>query len=195
MNHYLPASLLIAVALVMGQGNSPPAALHLPFGPLVRLTSPDGSHILYGVPYQPGQNQGPQLWIEDTLSHRRTMVQDVSSTLWAAWFYDSTGFLVEDHRSSDSTRTYIYPVGTLQPHDVASGILAADPSAERFAEGHAYFSVDGWQGTQDFLIHLYGHTDKPPVECFDLRFHVSRDGAVQKRSERVWPVTKSFCQE
>lgn len=168
--------------------------LHLPFGPLDRLPSPDGLHILYGVPYRPGHNQGPQLWIEDSHTHRRTMLLDVSSTLSAAWFSDSTAFLVEDHRASDSTRTYIYPIRTLQPHDVASDILAADPPIRRFAAGHSYFSVDDWKGTQPLQIHLYGHTDQSPVECFDLRFHVNRNGTVQKRSERVWPVAKSACQ-
>jgi hypothetical protein len=122
------------------------------------------------------------------------MLLEVSGTLSADWSDDSTAFFVEDHLASDSTRTYLYPISTLQRLDVAALILAADPLAERFVEGHAYFSVDRWDGSQYLLIHLYGHTDQAPVDCFDLHYRVNRNGAVQKQSQQVRPVAAKSCQ-
>src|ERR1022692_1871643 len=82
--------------------------LCLPSGPVTRLSSPDGSRILYGVPYQSGTNDGPQLWIEDTRTHQRKMLLSIGSTLSAVWSPDGTSFSVQDHWASDSARSYIY---------------------------------------------------------------------------------------
>src|ERR1017187_363868 len=60
--------------------------LCLPSGPVTRLSSPDGSRILYGVPYQSGTNDGPRLWIEDTRTHQRKIWLGCGATLSAVWF-------------------------------------------------------------------------------------------------------------
>jgi hypothetical protein len=39
------------------------------------------------------------------------------------------------------------------------------------------------------LIDLKGHTDDwPQVSCFDIHYRVSRTGAVEKLSRRIWPI-------
>ena len=175
--------------LASAQGSRPPLSeLKLPYGPVTRLASPDGSHILYGVPYQSGVNDGPQLWIEDTRTRQRQMVLSIGGTLSAVWSADGSAFSVQDHWACDSARAYIYDATTLQRLDLASRILAADPGAERFASGHAYFDPERWETAQQVIVHFHGHTDQAPVAGFDLRYRVSRAGAVVKLSERVFRV-------
>src|SRR5437868_4525056 len=43
------------------------------------------------------------------------------------------------------------------------------------------------------IVRLHGHTDTAPVVCFNLRYRVSRTGAVRKLSQQVFPVTAKFC--
>ena len=168
--------------------------LNLPFGPVTRLPSPDGLRVLYGVPYQRGVNDGPQLWIEDLRTHQRNQLLSISDTLGAMWSADGSAFAVLDHSASDSATTYIYDANTLRSLDVAGPILAADPGATRFAEGHAYFDLERWETEERVTIRFHGHTDEPPVTCFDFRYRVSRVGAVEKLSGRVFPIDKhKFC--
>jgi len=170
--------------------------LSLPYGPITRLASPDGSHILYGVPYQSGLNDGPQLWIEDTRTRQRQMLLNIGGTLSAVWASDGKAFSVQDNWASDSARAYIYDAETLQRLDLGGGILSADPGAKRFADGHAYFDLDRWQDAQHVIVHFHGHTDRAPVLCFDFRYRVSRAGSVEKLSERVFPIDQNnFCSE
>lgn len=189
----LPRPLLALPFLtILAVAQTNPPRLNLPYGPTKRLIAPNRAHILYGVVSQ----TGPQLWIENTRTHQRKMLLIIGGTLSAAWFPDSTAFYVEDRRASDSTLTYIYQPDTLQRLDIPALIQAAFPLTRRFAEGHAYFTVDRFDGPQHLLIQLRGHTDQPPpVECFQLRFRVDRAGAVQKLSERISPVTSQGCQE
>jgi hypothetical protein len=170
--------------------------LNLPYGPVTRLASPDGSRILYGVPYQNRVNEGPQLWVEDTRAHQRKLLLSIGGTLSAVWSADGSAFFVEDHWASDSARAYIYDANTLQRLDLADPILAADPGAERFARGHAYFDLERWDTLQLVIVHFHGHTDQPPVACFDFRYRVSRAGSVEKLSERVFLIDQNmFCEE
>src|ERR1700730_9093396 len=88
---FRPASVWIVMiaALASAQENRPTLPeLNLPHGPVRRLGSPDGSRILYGVPYQNGVNDGPQLWIEDTRTHQRKILLSVGGTLSAVWSSD-----------------------------------------------------------------------------------------------------------
>ena len=192
---------LISIWIIAGsacaqESRLAPLTLNLPFGPTARLASPDGSHILYGVPFRPGRNDGPQLWIEDTRTHQRKKLLSVGDTLCATWAADGSAFSVEDHGASDFTRTYIYNVNTLQRLDLAKPILAADPNAKQFAIGHAYFDLKRWENVQEVVIHFHGHTDQSPVTCFDFRYRVSRGGDVEKLSARVFPLgPKNFCQQ
>jgi hypothetical protein len=170
--------------------------LNLPNGPVTRLASPDGSHILYGVPYQIGANDTPQLWIEDTRTHQKHMLLSVGGTLTAVWSAGGSAFSVQDRRASDSTRAFIYDAKNLQRLDLGDRILASDPSARAFAPGHDYFDVERWQGTEQVAVRFHGHTDQQPVVCFDFRYRVSRSGAVEKRSQRVVPLDdKNSCND
>jgi hypothetical protein len=204
-NYLQPGQLLrsapVWIAMIVGfasaQESRPPLSeMKLSYGPVTRLASPDGSHILYGVPYQSGVNDGPQLWIEDTRTHQRQMLLSIGATLSAVWSADGSAFSVQDRWASDSTRTYIYDSKTLQRLDLASRILAVDFGAERFAKGHAYFDLERWETTQQVTVHFHGHTDHAPVSCFDFRYRVDRAGAVEKLSERVFPIDqKNLCKE
>jgi hypothetical protein len=200
----LPAvwsTLAVCLAIIAGlaaaqENRTPPLReLCLPNGPVTRLSSPDGSHILYGVPYQSEINDGPQLWIEDTRTHQREMLLNIGSTLSAVWSPDGTSFSVQDHWASDSARAYIYDADTLQRLDLGRRILTVDRSGERFADGHAYFDLERWEDVQTVLVHFHGHTDERPVVCFDLHYRVSRSGTVEKLSQRVFPINnQTFCE-
>jgi hypothetical protein len=180
--------MAVGPAMAQGQRGRTPV-LNLPHGPVQRLASPDGAYLLYGVSLQ----SAPELWMENLRTGHRNLLLSIGSTLSAAWSADSTAFYVNDHWASDSTRSYIYDGATLQRLDIAERVLAADPGAKRFAEGHAYFDVERWQGTESVMVHFYGHTDDAPVVCFDLRYQVSRSGAVSKLSQRVLPIGTHAC--
>ena len=169
--------------------------LDLPWGSSKRLASPDGSKILYGVPYQKGRNDSPQLWIEDTRTRRRTKLFDIPSTLSAGWSADGAAFYVNDHEGSDGELAYIYDAATLKRIDIAARIQAADPGSRRLATGHAYFRVTGWEGTQQMAVSFFGHTDQQPVLCFTLRYRINKAGVVKKLSQRVTPATATSCDE
>ena len=205
-HYYLPPGQLlwrstvciaIIAALAAAQENRTTLPeLCLPNGPVTRLASPDNSRILYGVPYQSGINDGPQLWIEDTRTHQRNMLLSIGGTLSAIWSPDGSAFAVHDHFASDSARTYIYNAETLQRLDTARRIQAVDPSMQRFASGHEYFDLERWESAQNVIVRLHGHTDQPPVVCFDLSYRVGRTGAVAKLSQRVFPIDRrTFCKE
>jgi len=132
---------LVALAAVITNAQQ----LDLPWGPSRRLASPDGSKILYGVPYDQGRNEGPSLWIEDTRTRRRTKLFDIGSTLSAAWSPDGAAFYVNDHLASDRESAYIYDAATLKRIDIADRILATDPESPSLATGHVYFQVTRWE--------------------------------------------------
>jgi hypothetical protein len=158
-----------------------------------RLPSPDGSRVLYGVPYQKSGSV-PQLWIEDTRTHRRTKLFDIASTLSAAWSADGAKFYVNDHLASDSELSYIYDAATLQRIDLAARIQAEDPRSRPFANDHAYFEIRGWEGKQNVAVSFFGHTTGPVV-CFNFRYRISKAGVVNKLSQRITPATTTFCDE
>jgi hypothetical protein len=185
----------IAVIAAIATGQVPTSVLNLPYGPITRLVSADSSHVLYGVPYQRGINDGPQLWIDNTRTGQRQMLLTIGGTLSAAWSADGSAFYVQDHWASDAARSYIYDANALQRLDLGSLIRTSDPETRRFV-GHAYFDVDGWQGPADVIVHFHGHTDQSPVECFDFRYRVSRAGAVEKLSRQAFRVDeKNGCRE
>ena len=159
-----------------------PTQLDLPHGPVIRLASPDGSHILYGLAYQSGVDSSPQFWIEDTRTHQRKMLLAISGTLSAMWSPDGQAFSVGDHYASDGERTYIYDTDSLVRLDLPGNILAADPGAQRFIEAHAYFTPERWADAQHVVVRFHGHTDEAPITCFDFHYRVSRAGGVEKLS-------------
>lgn len=176
---------LVGFAMVLANAQE----LYLPQGPVTRLASPDGSKILYGVPCQKSNSGGPQLWIEDARTHRRTKLFDVGGTLSAVWCADGSAFYVNDRWASDRERAYIYDATTLQRLDIADRIWVQDRATRPFQAGHTYVAIEHWDGTEEVAVKFSGHTDEPPVMNFDFRYRVSRRGAVKKLSQHVAPVT------
>ena len=173
---------------------TPAAAL----GPGERMVSPNGAYVLFAT--------APQLWLEDTHTHQRRKVLDVTlQTLTLAWAPDSSAFAVNDRFASDIEMAYLYDVKTLERLDLRPRILAAYPDASRFVPGqdtapHSYCHVVRWLDAQHVDVRLHGHTDGVrvgasirPGDCFELRFRVSRDGAVKDLCRRVLPVTSKAC--
>jgi predicted oxidoreductase len=128
----------------------------------------------------------PGLWIESLRTRRRQKVQDIPDTLRAAWFPDSAQFWVEDHSASDRTQAYIYTAATLARLDLRQAVLKYDPSINALDQGHRYYKVARAE-PQSLLIDFTGHTDVAPVACFDVRYRVTRAGAVSRLSRSVQP--------
>lgn len=181
--------LFVTAATAFGSSGE----LGLPSEHVERLPSPNGSRILYGVPYELGRNEGPELWIEDAATHKRTKLLDVPGTLSAGWSADSKEFYVNDHWASDREQAYVYNAATLTRIDLAERILKEDPEIRPYAFDHPYFEVTGWDGPQGVFVRFFGHTTGPVV-CFSFRYRVSLTGAVQKLSQHVAPVTANFCE-
>jgi hypothetical protein len=181
-------------SLFLGQANvRPPKVLDLPFGSITRLASPDGSLILYGVPFQKEVNRGPQLWLENARTHQRQKLLDISDGVSAGWSPDGTKFYVQDHSSSSSTETYIYDTRSLKRIDLGALIRKSDSSISRFASGHVYFDMERWESPQTMIVHFYGHTDTQPVVCFDLRYRVKLSGTATKLEQHIFPPGSKFC--
>ena len=185
---------LSAVSLFLDQANGQPTAvLDLPFGPINRLASPDGSLILYGVPFQKGVNEARQLWLEDARTNQRQKLLDISDGVSAGWSPDGTKFYVLDHSSSSSTESYIYDARSLKRVDLGALIRKSDSSISRFASGHAYFDFERWENPETVIVHFYGHTDEPPVVCFDLRYRVNLSGTTKKLEQQMFPPGSKSC--
>ncbi len=127
-------------------------------------------------------------------------------TLTVAWSPDSAAFIANHRAASDLELAYLYDVRTLNRLDLRGRILATDPEAARFVPGenaapHSYFHAIRWLDARQVEVQLHGHTDGIregnsvlPGECFDVRYRVSRDGVVQKLSQRVSPISdKNGC--
>jgi hypothetical protein len=182
----LPSILVLAGALGMAQ------RIEIPLGRVTRLASPDKSHVLFVAPRRAGETF-PCLWVEDVRSGERKMVGD-GSEIGAAWSADGGAFFVTERVVSDSEVARIYDAGGAKIVDVRARILEADRSAARLAKGHAYFHVVEWSDRSNVMVELHGHTDEAPVDCFDVRYRVSRSGGVAKISQRVSAVTARGCE-
>jgi hypothetical protein len=167
--------------------------LTLPFGPPKSLASPDGSHLLYGAGTDTAPARSTQLWIEDNRTKQQRKITDVARILSAGWSSDGLSFFVEDDAGSNIALAYLYETATLKRLDIAELISASDAEAKRFAEGHAYFHVREWMDAQHLQIDLTGHTDSPPVDCFDLRYRVGRDGTIERLSRKIAPINSNAC--
>ena len=189
----LGGALSVASLFLSQASGQPVSVLNLPFGPITRLASPDGSLILYGVPFQTGVNTGPQLWLEDARTDQRQKLLDISDGVSAGWSPDGSKFYVLDHSSSDSTESYIYDARTLKQVDLGALIRKSDSSISRFASGHAYFDFDRWESPETVIVHFYGHTDEPPVVCFDLRYRVNLSGTTKKLEQQMFPPGSKSC--
>lgn len=173
------------------QENSQPEELTLSYVGTESLLAPDGAHTLYGVPFQ--EDNGMQLWIKNNSTGARKWLLNVGSSIQARWSPDGKSFSVNDQLGSDLERAYIYDVSTLHRLNVGKAILAADPESKPFTSGHAYFQVERWDGSEHVFARFQGHTDEPPVQCFDFRYRISRAGLVEKLSQRVALIDENYC--
>ena len=155
--------------------------------------------------------------VNEGTSQRRLVTATVQ-TLTLAWSPDSAAFLVNDRMASDVENAYIYDVRTLDRLDlrehVVTTVLAHEPGSKRFLPGvnpaasHSYFHGLRWLDARHVELRLFGHTNgtanpKPdpsdpdsnviPGDCFDLRYRISRDGAVEKLSQRVASLSSPAC--
>lgn len=189
--------------------------LNPPFGPANRLVSPNGAYALSG------DAENARLWLEDLHSQERRMVFRVTvQTLTMAWAPDSGAFLANDREFSDLEVAYVYDVKTLDRLDLRARIVAADAGSARFfvpgqiaparpagpgekVPAISYVHGIGWTDPRHVEVQLVGHTGGArrgtsllPGDCFDLRYWIGRDGAVQKLSQRVFPIDdKTGCGE
>jgi hypothetical protein len=175
------------------QESSQPADLTLPYGRVQLLPSPDGAHTLYGVEFQDGKNDGPQLWIRDNSTGASKLLLTFGGTMQAFWSPDGKAFSVNDHWASDRESAYIYDTETLKRQNVGEDILAADTESRHFTNAHAYFQVERWDGPAHVFVRFQGHTDEAPVRCFEFQYRVSRTGVVEKFSGRVRPIDPNLC--
>jgi hypothetical protein len=186
---------VLAVSQIAGQDRSAP--LKEPFGPENQLVSPNGAFGLFVIQSASGPENA--LWMEDRRTHERKMVISVTvQTLSLAWSPDSAAFIANDRVGSDEENAYIYDVKTLGRLDLTARITAnAGPGAARFLKDqnqHSYFHAMRWLDARHVEVELYGHTDPPGIQCFNLRYRVSRDGEVRKLSQRVAPVDAKECE-
>jgi hypothetical protein len=204
--------LAAAVVCVQLAAQSRRVPLDPTFGP-GRLVSPDGAYALFG------SETAPELWVEDTRTHGRRMVFRVTlQTLSLAWSPDSAAFIANDRAVSDMEIAYIYDVKTLDRLDLRARLVAADPDAVRFfvpgqvrpapaepprgkVPSMSYVEALHWIDSTHVEVALYGHTvgervrnSIEPGNCFDLRYRIARDGAVQKLSQHVSPITSQGCE-
>ncbi len=191
------ACLIAAMALSTAAGQPLANRLAPPYGPTNKLVSPDGAYALLG------SADAPELWLQDTRTpQQRKVFQVTLQTLTLAWSPDSKAFIANDRTASDVEYAYIYDVKTLQRLDLRNRILAVDPEASHFVPSrdistHSYFHAIRWLDANHIAMQLHGHTDSPQngtsVQCFDFRYRVSKDGAVQKLSRLVAPVASKAC--
>jgi len=189
---------VIAASLVAGQPRA--VSLQAPYGPEHQLVSPNGVYSLFGI--QSPINAENALWLEDRKTHQRKIVFPVTvQTLTVAWAPDSAAFLANDRAASDIENAYIFDVKTLDRLDLTERITAhAEPRFRKEQNDHSYFHATCWLDARHVEVELYGHTDGIPKgthvqagACFNLRYRVSRDGAVQKLSQRIASLDSKDC--
>lgn len=168
----------------------------------VRVPSPRGRYVLIGTTVRTDLPTArcpscyslvAKLWLEDSLSHTRKLLLAPGSSASAGWSPDGGAFFIDDREASDEEFAYLYQTASLKKMNLDDEILAADPRAKRFLEGHFYFKVNRWLSNGAVEVSLSGHTDDAPVQCFLLRYRVSQSGTVRKLSQDERPVDRTFC--
>jgi hypothetical protein len=208
------AACLIGVVAVSQIGGQPQSAhLRMPYGEANPVLSPDGAYALFG-----SDAALYQLWIEDRHTQKRQIVLRATlQTLTLAWSPDSTAFIANDRATSDVEVAWVYEARTLDRLDLRSLIFTADPGSARFLvpgkinrappeEPNAkvptmsYVHAIRWLDAQHVEVQLVGHTagvrignSIEPGDCFDLRYRIGRDGAVEKLAQRVSAITSKGC--
>src|SRR6516162_9677468 len=95
--------------------------------------------------------------------------------------------------TSPEQRPYFRGPSPLKRVDLGALIRKSDSSISRFVSGHAYFDMERWESPQTVIVHFYGHTDTPPVVCFDLRYRVKLSGTTIKLEQRIFPPGSKLC--
>jgi len=134
-----------------------------------------------------------RIWLEDSVTHARTLLLDVERTASAAWSPDGEAFYVEDDYGSNGSDSYLYLAGSMKKLEIVNLILAADSEAKRFVTGHAYFQVERWVDSRNVQVRLVGHTDEASSTCFERHYLVSLAGEVKKLSARSGSPDKPWC--
>jgi hypothetical protein len=117
----------------------------------------------------------------------------------------------------DLETAYVYDARTLDRLDLRSRIVAADPGSTRYlvpgqiktsptaAPGAkipttSHVHAIRWLDAMHVEVQLDGHTAGIRIgesieggDCFDLRYRIGRDGAVEKLSRRVSAITSTGC--
>jgi hypothetical protein len=202
---------ILATFQVAGQQRS--VHLKMPSGEANPLVSPDGVFALFG-----SDAASCQLWLEDRRTQeRKRVLRATLQTLTLAWSSDSAAFIANDRATSDVEIAWVFEAKTLARLDLRSLIVAADPGSARFfvpgqiniasaAQANAKVPTTShvhairWLDARHVEAQLVGHTAGvrigeaiQPGDCFDLRYRIERDGAVQKLSQRVSEITSRGC--
>lgn len=155
------------------------AILDWPFGLVSQLPSPDGRHIVYGEPYQPGIREAPELWLRHRGRPERKRLLELTATARAFWSPDGRHFVMVDREASDRMASSVYDSEEL-------GTLAT---------GHFYVEAQRFLDAHTIQAAAYGHTDEVPVRCFRFLYSVTLGGKINRLSKRVSPATATVCDE
>lgn len=163
-----------ALATITLTGTTSTATLDWPFGRMSQLPSPDGRHIVYGEPYQPGVREAPELWLRHRGRPDRERLLELGSTARAFWFPDSRNFVVIDREASNSMTSYIYDADGRVVLDVRPALLQHDKELGAVANGHFYVEAQRLAEAHTLRVAAFGHTDESPVRCFRFIYKVTR---------------------
>lgn len=184
-------SLLTGILLL--QASSNPAAQVKPAGSEVvsfpqsartRVTSPDRKWTL--VFECPNDCADKKLWLEDTTSHTRRLVNIYERHLAVSWAPDSRHFFVDDAYASNEAFCFVYDPYTFKMTDLSKLITRDDPSSTEFFDaGHDYLAAKRWLNSHQLLVVLDGHFDQPPSRGFILHYLVDLSGKTKRLSRRI----------
>jgi hypothetical protein len=183
----------IAVAAMFLAAATSTATLDWPFSRISQLSSPDGRHIVYGEPYQPGVRKAPELWLRHRGHPGRKRLLELTATAKVFWSPDSRYFVIIDRENSSTMTSSLYDA----EGRVVLEIRPEDPDNElrRIATGHFYVEAQRFLDAHTIRVAAYGHTDEAPVRCFRSIYSVTLDGEVKRLSKRVSSATATACDE
>lgn len=169
------------------------AILDWPFGLVSQLPSPDGRHIVYGEPYQPGIREAPELWLRHRGRPERKRLLELTATARAFWSPDGRHFVIVDREASDRMASSVYDSeGRVVLKISPQGF---DKELGTLATGHFYVEAQRFLDAHTIQAAAYGHTDEVPVRCFRFLYSVTLGGKINRLSKRVSPATATVCDE
>lgn len=133
------------------QSRQPPT-LELPGDVRQMLPSPDGRWALIGTPLP-----DRELRLENQADKHQELVTGFSRSLSAAWSPDSKAFFVNDAYGSNLEDTYVYWLGSKEPHKLNDLILTHYKWDTEVDADHAYFQAVRWLGPAKLLVEYCGH--------------------------------------